>query len=132
MKNETISPFAFVNTINYTKEDIMVDDIAEKQYIPFIVNKGLSFTPDTVVYANEMNSRPHLGKLLQYLFLINIVRKKKRFSKWIKKEKIEAIDIVKEYYGYNTEKARQVVSILSTDQIQTLKRRLYKGGTDGA
>tara|TARA_E500000318_G_scaffold111394_1_gene129832 strand:+ start:1412 stop:1810 length:399 start_codon:yes stop_codon:yes gene_type:complete len=132
MKNETISPFAFVNTINYTKEDIMVDDIAEKQYIPFIVNKGLSFTPDTVVYANEMNSRPHLGKLLQYQFLINIVRKKKRFSKWIKKEKIEAIDIVKEYYGYNTEKARQVVSILSTDQIQTLKRRLYKGGTDGA
>ena len=132
MKNETISPFAFVNTINYTKEDIMVDDIAEKQYIPFIVNKGLSFTPDTVVYANEMNSRPHLQKLLQYQFLINIVRKKKRFSKWIKKEKIEAIDIVKEYYGYNTEKARQVMSILSTDQIQTLKKRLYKGGTDGA
>ena len=132
MKNETISPFAFVNSINYTKEDIMVDDIAEKQYIPFIVNKGLSFTPDTVVYANEMNSRPHLQKLLQYQFLINIVRKKKRFSKWIKKEKIEAIDIVKEYYGYNTEKARQVMSILSTDQIQTLKKRLYKGGTDGA
>tara|TARA_R110002020_G_scaffold131644_1_gene294234 strand:+ start:5179 stop:5577 length:399 start_codon:yes stop_codon:yes gene_type:complete len=132
MKNETISPFTFVNSINYTKEDIMVDDIAEKQYIPFIVNKGLSFTPDTVVYANEMNSRPHLQKLLQYQFLINIVRKKKRFSKWIKKEKIEAIDIVKEYYGYNTEKARQVMSILSTDQIQTLKKRLYKGGTDGA
>ena len=132
MKNETISPFDFINTINYSKEDIMVDDIAEKQYTPFIINKALSFTPDTVVYANEMNSRPHLQKLLQYKFLINIVRKKKRFSKWIKKEKIEAIDIVKEYYGYNTEKARQVVSILSAEQIQILKKRLFKGGTNGA
>ena len=127
-----ISPFEFVNSINDTKVNIIVDKWSEEEYNPFIVNKALSFTPDTVIYANEMNSRPHLGKLLQYQFLINIVRKKKRFSKWIKKEKIEAIDIVKEYYGYNTEKARQVMSILSTDQIQTLKKRLYKGGTDGA
>ena len=75
-----------------------------------------------------MNSRPHLAKSLQYNFLINIVRKKKRFSKWIKKEKIEAIEIVKEYYGYNTEKARQSVSILSKEQIDCIKSKLYKGG----
>ena len=127
MKNN-ISPFDFVNSINDTKVNIIVDKWSEEEYNPFIVNKALSFTPDTVIYANEMNSRPHLGKALQYNFLINIVRKKKRFSKWIKKEKIEAIDIIKEYYGYNTDKARQAVSILSKEQIDNIKSKLYKGG----
>jgi len=131
LKNN-ISPFDFVNSINDTKVNIIVDEWSEREYNPFIVNKALSFAPDTVIYVNEMNSRPHLEKALQYNFLINIIRKKKRFNKWIKKEKIEAIDIVKEYYGYNTEKARQVISILSDDQIQTIKKRLYKGGADGA
>ena len=127
---ETIkmSPFDFVKSINDTKENIITDEWSEDQYAPFIVNKALSFTPDTVIYANEMNSRPHLAKSLQYNFLINIVRKKKRFSKWIKKEKIEAIEIVKEYYGYNTEKARKAVSILSEKQIENIKERMYKGG----
>ena len=127
MKNN-ISPFDFVNSINDTKVNIIVDKWSEEEYNPFIVNKALSFTPDTVIYANEMNSRPHLGKALQYNFLINIVRKKKRFSKWIKKEKIEAIDVIKEYYGYNTEKARQAVSILSEKQIENIKERMFKGG----
>ena len=127
MKNN-ISPFEFVNSINDTKVNIIVDKWSEEEYNPFIVNKALSFTPDTVIYANEMNSRPHLGKALQYNFLINIVRKKKRFSKWIKKEKIEAIDVIKEYYGYNTEKARQAVSILSEKQIENIKERMFKGG----
>ena len=127
LKNN-ISPFEFVNSINDTKVNIIVDKWSEEEYNPFIVNKALSFTPDTVIYANEMNSRPHLGKALQYNFLINIVRKKKRFSKWIKKEKIEAIETVKEYYGYNTQKAREVVSILSKEQIDIVKSKLYKGG----
>ncbi len=127
MKNN-ISPFDFVNSINDTKVNIIVDKWSEDEYNPFIVNKALSFTPDTVIYANEMNSRPHLEKALQYNFLINIVRKKKRFSKWIKKEKIEAIDVIKEYYGYNTEKARQAVSILSEKQIENIKERMFKGG----
>jgi len=127
LKNN-ISPFDFVNSINDTKVNIIVDKWSEEEYNPFIVNKALSFTPDTVIYANEMNSRPHLGKALQYNFLINIVRKKKRFSKWIKKEKIEAIEIIKEYYGYNTQKAREVVSILSNEQIDIIKSKLYKGG----
>lgn len=128
MKNNAISPFDFVKSINDTKESLITDDWSEDQYNAFIVNKALSFTPDTIIYANEMNSRPHLEKVLQYQFLINIVRKKKRFSKWIKKEKIEAIDIIKEYYGYNTDKARQVVSILSKEQIDDIKSKLYKGG----
>ena len=127
LKNN-ISPFEFVNSINHTKENIIVDKWSENEYNPFIVNKALSFTPDTVIYSNDMNSRPHLDKILQYNFLINIVRKKKRFSKWIKKEKIESIDVIKEYYGYSTEKARQVVSILSNEQIDNIKSKLYKGG----
>ena len=77
-----------------------------------------------------MNSRPHLDKLLQYSFLINIIRPKKRFNKWIKSEKIEAIEIVKDYYGYSTEKARQVVSILTIEHIDTLKQKLQKGGVN--
>jgi len=128
MKNNSISPFEYVKSINDTKVNIITDKWSEDQYSPFIVNKALSFTPDTIIYANEMNSRPHLEKILQYNFLINIVRKKKRFSKWIKKEKIEMIDIIKEYYGYNTEKAKQAASILTKDQVDDLKLKLYKGG----
>lgn len=129
-KQKAISPFDFLNSINYSKEKLIVDDWSEKQYNSYVINKGLSFSPDTVIQANEMNSRPHLDKLLQYSFLINIVRPKKRFNKWIKSEKIEAIEIVKDYYGYSTEKARQVVSILTHEQIDTLKQKLQKGGVN--
>lgn len=129
-KQKAISPFDFLNSINYNKENLIVDDWSEKQYNAYVINKGLSFSPDTVIQANEMNSRPHIDKLLQYSFLINIVRPKKRFNKWIKSEKIEAIEIVKDYYGYSTEKARQVVSILTIEQIDTLKQKLQKGGVN--
>ena len=96
LKNNAISPFDFVKSINDTKENLITDDWSEDQYNAFIVNKALSFTPDTIIYANEMNSRPHLEKVLQYQFLIN--------------------------------KARQVVSILSKEQIDDIKSKLYKGG----
>lgn len=129
-KQKAISPFDFLNSINYSKETLIVDEWSEKQYNAYVINKGLSFSPDTVIQANEMNSRPHLDKLLQYSFLINIVRPKKRFNKWIKSEKIEAIEIVKDYYGYSTEKARQIVSILTIEQIDTLKQKLQKGGVN--
>ena len=129
-KQKAISPFDFLNSINYSKEKLIVDDWSEKQYNAYVINKGLSFSPDTVIQANEMNSRPHLDKLLQYSFLINIIRPKKQFNKWIKSEKIEAIEIVKDYYGYSTEKARQVVSILTIDHIDTLKQKLQKGGVN--
>lgn len=129
-KQKAISPFDFLNSINYTKEMLIVDDWSEKQYNAYVINKGLSFSADTVIQANEMNSRPHIDKSLQFSFLINIVRPKKRFNKWIKVDKIEAIEIVKDYYGYSTEKARQVVSILTHDQLDTLKQKLKKGGVN--
>ena len=128
--SNTISPFDFINSINYTKENLIVDEWSEKQYNPYIINKGLSYSHDTVIPANEMNSRPHLDKTLQYSFLINIVRPRKRFNKWIKPEMMESLETVKEYYGYNTEKARQVLSILSSEQINTLKEKLKKGGVN--
>lgn len=125
-----LSPFDFIKSINETKTNLIVDQWSESRYQPFIVNKGLSFSPDTVILANEVNSRPHLDKTLQYSFLINIVRPRKRFAKWIKANKAEALDVIKEFYGYNSEKARQALSILSDDQINTLKEKLKKGGVN--
>ena len=127
-KAPTISPFDFINAIHHTKENLIVDDWSEKQYNPYIVNKGLSYGHDTVIPANEMNSRPHLDKILQFQFLINIIRSKKRFNKWIKADKIDDLEIVKEYYGYSTEKAKQVLPLLSQSQLEQLKTRLTKGG----
>ena len=123
-----MNPFTFINSINYTKKDIMVDDITEKGYIPFIVNRTLSYFPDTVLMANEMNKYPHLDKLLQFQFLINIVRKRKRFSKWLKPTPESDVEAVKEYYGYNNQKARQALSLLSPENISIIKKKVNKGG----
>ena len=127
-KAPAISPFDFINAITYNKNDLMVDDWAEKQYAPYIVNKGLSYGADTVIQANEMNSRPHLDKKLQFQFLINNIRPKKRFNKWIKAEKIESIEVIKQYYGYSTDKARQVLPLLNQSQIDLIEQKLEKGG----
>ena len=124
----SINPFDFLNSISYNKTDLIVDDWSEKQYLPYIVNRGLSFGADTVIPANEMNSRPHLDKKLQFQFLINTIRPKKRFNKWIKAEKVDAIETVKAYYGYSTEKARQALTILNEEQLDYLKQKLQKGG----
>ena len=127
-KQPAISPFDFINAINYSKEDLIVDDWSEKQYVPYLVNRGLSFGSDTVIPANEMNSRPHLDKKLQFQFLINTVRPRKRYNKWVKAEKVEAIELIKTYYGYSTEKARQALAILTSDQIDYIKQKQQKGG----
>jgi len=128
-----ISPFDFVNAIHHTKEGLIVDEWSEKQYNGFIVNKALSFGLDTVVAANEMNSRPHLEKRLQFDFLINIVRPRKRFNKWLKAEKIEDLEMVKKYYNYNTDKALQALRILTPEQLIKIKEKLNTGGlTNGA
>jgi hypothetical protein len=132
-KSPKITPFDFINAIHYSKEHVIVDDWSEKQYNPFIVNKGLSFGADTVIFANEMNSRPHLEKHLQFFFLINSVRPRKRYNKWLKAEKVEDIEVVKQYYKYNTEKALQALKLLTPDQILTIKEKLNTGGlTNGA
>jgi hypothetical protein len=127
-KAPAISPFDFINAINFDKKDLIVDDWSEKQYIPYIVNRGLSFGADTAIPANEMNSRPHLDRKLQFDFLINTVRPRKRYNKWVKADKVEAIEVVKTYYGYSIEKARQALSILTSEQLDHLKQKLEKGG----
>lgn len=123
-----ISPFDFLNSINMTKKDLMEDPDTEKQYVPFVVNRSLSYFPDTVAIANEMNKYHHLDAKLQYQFLINIVRKRKRFSKWIKSDLENNIEKVKEYYGYSMDKARQVMPLLSTDQLNIIINKVDKGG----
>lgn len=123
-----MNPFDYLNSINDTKKDIMVDDIAEKGYNSFMVNRGLSYFNDTVLLANEMNRYHHLDNRLAYDFLINIIRKRKRFSKWIKPETVSDVEVVKEYYGYSNEKARQALTLLTSEQINELKKKVYKGG----
>ena len=93
-----------------------------------MVNRGLSYFADTVLMANEMNRNHHLDNKLQNDFLINIVRKKKRFSKWNKPEIVSDVEVVKEYYGYNDEKAKQALSLLTKEQLNILKKKVYKGG----
>ena len=123
-----MSPFDFLNEINYGKKNIIIDDITEKQYNSFMVNRGLSYFKDTVVIANEMNINHHLDNRLQFDFLINIVRKRKRFSKWNKPEVATDLDVIKEYYGYSNEKARMVHNLLTDNQITELRRKVFKGG----
>lgn len=123
-----LSPFDFLNSINASKQDLMVDDVTEKQYVPFMVNRTLSYFPDTVQIANEINSLHHADNKLQYHFLLNMIRKRKRFTKWMKPQVESDIEAVKEYYGYSDEKARQALALLSPDQITTIKAKVSKGG----
>ena len=125
---EKMNPFDYLNAINSTKKDIMIDDLAEKEYNSFIVNRGLSYFKDTILYANEMNRYHHLDSRLQFDFLINIIRKKKRWSKWIKASEVDNLELIKEYYGYSNEKARQVLTLLSSEQIEELRKKVNKGG----
>ena len=126
--NRMTNPFQYLNAINDTKQNIMVDDITEKAYNSFIVNRGLSYFKDTVIFANEMNRNHHLDSRLQFDFLINIIRKRKRFSKWIKPDTASDVEVVKEYYGYSNQKARQVLTLLTIEQLDLLRKKVYKGG----
>ena len=123
-----MNPFEYLNAINDTKKDIMIDDIAEKGYNAFMVNRGLSYFHDTILMANEMNQKAHLDNRFQFDFLINIVRKKKRFSKWMKQSSASDVEVVKEYYGYSNEKARQALSLLTPEQLKALEKKVTKGG----
>jgi purine-nucleoside phosphorylase len=123
-----MNPFEYVNAINYSKKNIMVDDIAEKQYNPYMTNRSLSYFHDTILMANEMNIQHHLDNRLQFDFFINIIRKRKRFSKWFKPETISDVEVVKAYYGYSNEKARQALSLLTKEQLEVLKKKVDKGG----
>lgn len=125
-----LTPFDFVNAINsVTGRNIIVDEYTESQYNPFIINRAFSFGPDTCIQANEMNCRPHVPKKAQNLFLINIIAPRKRYNKWLKADKVENVNIIAEYYGYSYKKAKQALALLSDDQIEQIKEKLYKGGT---
>lgn len=124
-----MTAFDYIDAINHTKKNIIEDEATEKAYVPFLTNRGLSYFPDTVFYANEMNCNPHLDKKLQFDYLINSIRKAKRYSKWAKRNKGDNdIELVQEYYGYSYEKAKMALTILSEDQLETIRKRLEKGG----
>ncbi len=120
-----MNPFELIKSISNSKKDILEN---EKDYNAFMVNRGLSYFPDTVIYANEMNKYHHLDGDLQYQFLINIVRKRNRFSKWNKSTESDDIKIIKEYYDYSNEKARDVLPLLSKKHLNIIRNRIQHGG----
>ena len=128
MAGQKISTFDFLNSINTNKKNLMEGTDEEKQYVPFVVNRNLSYFQDTVSLANAMNIHNHIDNRLQYDFFINIIRKRKRFSKWVKPDVEKNVEVIKEYYGYSNEKARQVVSLLSSEEIEFIKNKVNKGG----
>ena len=123
----------YLNAINHKKEDLMAsdDEFWEKKYPAYIVNKALSAFPDCILYVNEMNRMHYLDKRLQFQFFLNSIRPKKRFSKWLRSSKIKNLEYVKEYYGYNNEKAKQALDILDDEQIEHIKRIINRGGKHG-
>ena len=119
----------WLNSVNFTKENLIEEDPSViKDYPPYIVNRCLSGHLDTVMFANEMNKFPNLDKDLQYHFFLNTLRKKKRFSPWLRKDKVTDLEIIKQYYGYSNEKASQALKILSKQQLDYIKQRLDTGG----
>ena len=116
----------WLNSINFTKQDLS-EDI--KEYTPYIINRCLSGHIDCVLFANEMNRYNFLDKDMQYSFYLNSLRKKKRFSPWIRKDKVKDLECVKQYYGYSNEKASQALKILNKEQLNFIKQRLEIGGT---
>ena len=119
----------WLNSINFTKDNLIEDDPeAIKSYPPYIVNRCLSGHLDTILFANEMNMYSNLDKDLQYSFLLYTLRKRKRFSPWLKKEQIENLDLVKKHYGYSNEKARIAVNLLTKTQIEHIRNKHDMGG----
>ena len=124
-----MNPFDFVNSINSSKkEDLFKDpEVSETEYVPFLVNKSLSYFPETVLYANDLNKYPFVDNKLQYHYLLNTVRPGKRFAKWVKRGNMEDIEAVKQFYSYNTEKAQQALAVLTVDHLHYIKQKLQRG-----
>ena len=119
----------WLNSINTNKNNLIDEDFdLEKQYPSYIINRCMSGHIDAILLANEMNKRPNLPKKLQYDFFLNSIRKRKRYSPWLRKEEIENLDLVKRYYGYSSEKAKQVLNILTREQLSFIRDRLETGG----
>jgi hypothetical protein len=119
----------FLSSINYKKNDVFEDDSdAKKDYVPFVVNRTFSYFLDTVMFANEMNRWHNASKRMQYDFLLNAIRPGKRFKPWVKKEQLEDIELIKEYYNYSHKKAEEIYPLITPEQKQYIKQQLYKGG----
>jgi hypothetical protein len=120
----------YLNSLNVTKENLMESDdpMWEKKYSPYIINKCLAPFNDTIMLVNEMNMRHHLDTKLQYDFLLNTIRSKKRYAPWVKADKLKDLEYVKEYFGYSNAKAKAALQILDNEQITTIKNSLNKGG----
>jgi len=129
-----MNPFDYINAINTSKKNLMRgsdnDTLAEKSYSSYMTNRALSYHLDTIGVANEMNKRWETDNLLQFEYLLNTVRPKKRFAKWVKKDNEGDLSVVKEYYGYNDSKALQALSILSSEQLIKIRKTLEKGGSN--
>jgi hypothetical protein len=129
-KKPRVSPWDIINAINAHQTDLVNEDNeAQCKKEAYYVFRALSMGADTVIYANEMNARSHLDFQLQFDFLINTIRPRKRYNKWLKAEPVEVLDLIQEYYGYSITKARQVLPLLNADQLRYIKERLNKGGT---
>lgn len=124
-----MSPFDFVNAILQNKDQLIVDESTEKEYSPFLANRSLSYHKDCIMYANEMNMRHNLDNKLQFDFLLNTIRSKKRpFAKWVKSEKGEDLECIKFVYGVSSSKAKEIARLLTQEQIQELKKQTDIGG----
>ena len=123
----------YLNAINHTKEPLMdtEDEQWERKYPPYIVNKCVAPFQDTIMLVNEINQYHHLDKKLQFDFLINSLRPRKRYTPWVKAMKLENLEYVKEFYGYDNEKAKVALDILNDKQISAIKQKMNKGGRDG-
>lgn len=125
----------YLNSINFTKESLMEGDdddaaVARKKYVPYVVNRCMGGSLDTVLFANEMNQRHSLDNKMQYDFLLNSVRKKKRFAPWLKQETIDLLEPVKEFYQCSSAKAKELLNILTQDEIDYICSKTDKGGNN--
>ena len=129
-----MKPFDFVNSINHKKNNMMRDtendELAESSYVPFLTNRQLSYFPDTLFYANQMNILHNADNKLQYDYLLNSIRPKRRFAKWVKNIDSDDLEIVKQYYNYSTKKGLQALNILSPKQLQEITKKVIRGIKD--
>jgi hypothetical protein len=126
------NPFVYVDSVSYTKKNLMRgtanDDLTEKGYKPYLSNRSLSYFQDSILYANEMNIRPHLDSKPQYEYLLNSLRKRKRYAKWKKQSPDATVEMIMEYFGYGRAKAEQALRVLTDEQLTMIEVALDKGG----
>jgi hypothetical protein len=126
-----MKPFDYINSINYSKKNLMRnsdnDELAESGYVPFLTNRSLSYFADTLFYANEINHYCHIDHKLQYEYLLNSIRPKKRFAKWVKTMDSNDLEMVKLYYNYSTKKALQAIAILTPSELDYITRKVTRG-----